>query len=224
MSTVQPIGENLYVLDDGRVRQFLMTGDRQALLIDTGFEDSRVLDAVRSVTNLPIQVVLTHGDRDHAGGLRDFGSCRLHRGDWHLIPEGIGLEPLEEGEVLTCGGYRLEVVEIPGHTLGSIALVEREKRLLFPGDSVQRAGPIYMFGSHRNLDLYIASQKKLCAWADKVDTVLPCHHDCPIDPSYIEKDLEDALALKAGALPSEPHPFLPCRTYHGKWTDFYYQP
>lgn len=224
MINVQPIGDHLYALDDGRVRQFLITGDRQALLIDTGFEDSHVLEAVRRVTDLPIQVILTHGDPDHAGGLKDFGRCRLHKRDWNLIPAGIQLEPLAEGDVFACGGYRLEVLEIPGHTFGSIALVEREKKLLFPGDSVQKEGPIYMFGNHRDLALYIDSQKKLCTLADQVETVLPCHHACPIDPSYIEKNLQDAIALQEGALSSEAHPPLPCRIYHGKWTDFYYQP
>lgn len=61
------------------------------------------------------------------------------------------------------------------------------------GDSVQKAGPIFMFGSHRNLDL------------------------------YIERNLEDALALKNGELTGEKHPYLPCCSYEGKWTEFYYE-
>ena len=28
-------------------------------------------------------------------------------------------------------------------------------------------------------------------------------------------------AMRAGSLPSEPTPGMPCRTYHGQWTDFY---
>ena len=65
--------ENFYILDDGRVRQFLMKGDDEALLIDTGFEDSHVYEAVRKITDLPVRVILTHGDVDHTGGLKDFG-------------------------------------------------------------------------------------------------------------------------------------------------------
>ena len=33
--------EGFYILDDGRVREFLITGEEEALLIDTGFADSR---------------------------------------------------------------------------------------------------------------------------------------------------------------------------------------
>ena len=79
-----------------------------------------------------------------------------------------------------------------------------------------------MFGAHRNLDLYLESQRKLLGIMDRIETVLPCHHACPITPDYIEKNLQDAEALKKGLLTGEKHPFMPCRTYHGTWTDFYY--
>ena len=98
---------------------------------------------------------------DHAGGLKDFGKCCLHKADWHLVKGDIELEPLSEGDVFVCGGYHFETIEIPGHTYGSVAFIDREKKLLLPGDSVQKAGPIFMFGGHRNLDLYIESQKKM---------------------------------------------------------------
>ena len=147
--------DNLYIFDNGMVRQFLITGADEAILIDTGFAEDHVREAVSAVTDLPVRVIMTHGDPDHAGGLKDFGTCRIHRADWHLLPDGIEPEPLAEGDVFECGGYRLETIEIPGHTYGSVAFFDREKGLLLPGDSVQKDGPIYMFGSHRNLDLYI---------------------------------------------------------------------
>ena len=68
----QRLQEDLYMLDDGRVRQFLILGSNTALLLDTGFTDSDVLTAVRTVTDAPLQVLLTHGDLDHAGGLGQF--------------------------------------------------------------------------------------------------------------------------------------------------------
>lgn len=219
---IKQFRDNFYILDDGRVRQFLITGKEDALLIDAGFEDSHVYEAVRTVTNLPVHVIMTHGDMDHSGGLKDFGSCRIHKKDRDLIPEGIKTEDLAEGDVFECGGYRLETIEIPGHTYGSVAFWDREKGILLPGDSVQSGGPIFMFGDSRNLDLYIESQKKLCSIADEVKLILPCHHDCPIGPEYINYNLEDAIALKNGELTGEPHSFLPCSDYKGRWSEFYY--
>lgn len=214
--------EHFYILDDGRVRQFLITGEDEALLIDTGFEDSHVYETVKEITDLPVKVILTHGDMDHTGGLKDFREGYLHEADWHLVQEsGVCLHPLREGEVFSCGGYDLEVIEIPGHTYGSIALFDREKKLLLPGDSVQKDGPIYMFGGHRNMNLYIKSLEKLERLADQVDRILPCHHDYPVSPVYIQKNLEDALEVKAGRLERSRHPVMPCDSVKGKWTEFY---
>ena len=54
-----------------------------------------------------------------------------------------------------------------GHTYGSVALIDWEKKLLLPGDTVQKEGPIYMFGLHRNLDLYIESLERLLKIRDR---------------------------------------------------------
>lgn len=223
MTEIKLFMDHFYILEDGRVRQFLIVGEQQALLIDTGFEDSGVYQAVREVTDLPVQVLLTHGDRDHTGGLKDFGSCYLNQKDWHLLDSGIEVKDLREGDVFRCGDFCLEVLEIPGHTYGSVAFLDREKKLLLPGDSVQKEGPIFMFGAHRNLDLYIESQKKLCGIADQAVTILPCHHDCPIGPEYMEKNLKDAIDLRAGILKGKKHPFMPCYSYKGRWTEFLYE-
>lgn len=100
--------ENFYILDDGRVRQFLIVGEKEAILIDTGFPDSHVYETVQGITNLPVRVIMTHADIDHAGGLKDFGSCRLHEADWNLVTDDVRLEPLRERDVFECGGYRLK--------------------------------------------------------------------------------------------------------------------
>ena len=53
--------DGFYILDDGRVREFLITGEEEALLIDTGFADSRTAEEAEKLTNLPLKAVLTHG-------------------------------------------------------------------------------------------------------------------------------------------------------------------
>ena len=221
MIQVQKFWDGLSILYDGMVRQFLFTGEGEALLVDTGFAHSQVLAAVRTVTDAPVKVILTHADPDHAGGLGDFGEAWLHEKDWPLVKGDVKLHPLQEGDVFTCGDYRLETIEIPGHTYGSVAFVDWAKKLLLPGDSVQKEGPIYLFGAHRNVGLYVESERKLLDRAAEFETILPCHHACPIGPEWIGRNLEDAVALKAGQLPSTPEPGMPCRTYRGRWTQFY---
>lgn len=219
---VASMDQQLYILDEGRVRAFLIVGAESALLIDTCFADSGVYETVKSITSLPVTVLLTHADGDHAGGLGKFGACCAMEPDWPMIPEGVSLHPLNEGDTFCCGDYRLEVISIPGHTRGSAAFFDREKGLLISGDSVQKDGPIFMFGPHRNMEQYIASQRKLLGLVNEIRTILPSHHDCPIGPEYIERNLLDALNLQAGRLPSQPHPQFPCRVYQGRWTAFYH--
>ena len=142
--------DGFYILDDERVRQFLIVGKEEALLIDTGFEDSHVYQAVRSITDLPVQVLMTHGDRDHAGGLKDFGACRIHRGDWNLIPEGIQLEPLKEGDTFRCGDYTT------GSDRNSRPYL-RQCRVCGLGKEAAAAG---RFRPERRADLYVRRTQK----------------------------------------------------------------
>lgn len=50
---------------------------------------------------------------------------------------------LKEGHVFDLGGKTLEVVELPGHTRGSIGLLYREEKLLFAGDAIN--GAVWLF-------------------------------------------------------------------------------
>lgn len=222
MVRIQKMAADFYILYDGHVRQFLLLGPDKALLLDTGYRDSQVLQTVHTLTDAPVQVLLTHGDVDHAGGLADgVAEAWLHQADWPLVQAPVTLHPLAEGDRFRCGRWDLEVIEIPGHTHGSVAFADREKRLLFVGDTVQKGGPIYQFGNHRSLREYLRSLYKLQGMADQFDTLFPCHYDCPIGPEYIEHTLQDALSLWGNQLPSTATPDMPCRTYQGRWTAFY---
>lgn len=220
--TITQFASNFYILDDQRVREFLILGKDHALLIDTGFSDTSILDEVRKITALPVEVILTHGDGDHTGNLDQFKACCFHQTEETKINPTIPFHYLKEGDIIDIGDYQFKIIEIPGHTYGSIALLETHHQWLIVGDTVQKDGPIYMFGSHRNLDLYIESLKKLVTIKDQFSILLPSHHDCPISPDYIDYCLEDAVRLKAGQLKSSPHPEMPCQEYRGQYVHFYY--
>lgn len=220
---IKELYEDLFVIDNGMVRAFLIKGNDEALLVDALFKKDQILDEVRKITDQPLKLVLTHGDKDHSEGAIYFKECFLNEKDFDLLDAHIRKHPLKEGDVLKAGTYEFTVLEIPGHTKGSIAFFDKEKGLLISGDSIQKEGPIFMFGEHRDLDAYIKSQEKLLKIKDEIKVILSSHHDYPIDNSYIEKNLLDAIALKEGKLTGEKTTSMPCLTYQGeKGTKFYF--
>ncbi len=55
----------------------------------------------------------------------------------YYINQGAGnLIPVKEGDVFSLGGITLEVLEFPGHTMGSIGLYYKEEKLLYFGDAI----------------------------------------------------------------------------------------
>ncbi|MCQ2572803.1 MAG: MBL fold metallo-hydrolase [Treponema sp.] len=223
--TVTKEPEGFFILDDGRVRCFLFVGENDALLIDTAFPDSNIIDEVKKITSLPVKVALTHGDMDHTGGLKDFGKCYVHGEDFKMIPDSIEKHELKEGDILTAGNCSLKVIHIPGHTYGSIAFLEEEKSFILTGDGVQKNGMIFMFGENRNFPLYLESLKKLrdLVKSRNIKKIYPSHSECPLPPEAAKKVLEDAENIYAGKIPMlKKHEFFPCNIYQCAFTGFLY--
>ena len=50
---VTEYAKDLYILDDGQVREFLIIGRNEAILIDTGFPENEV----QKLTSFPLKVL-----------------------------------------------------------------------------------------------------------------------------------------------------------------------
>jgi glyoxylase-like metal-dependent hydrolase (beta-lactamase superfamily II) len=66
------------------VSMYLVKGSSRAALIDTGMGVGSLKEYVSSLTSLPLNVYLTHGHCDHAGGASEFETVYLNRRDWEL--------------------------------------------------------------------------------------------------------------------------------------------
>lgn len=225
MSVTKKYDENLYIISDGDdlfVRAFLITGEDKNLLIDTGISPDGVFDEIRKISGKPVDVYLTHGDIDHAGGLGKFNSCHMHPADMHMINTSLDMQPVKEGDIVEAGGYSFEIISVPGHTNGSIAFFDKSKGILISGDTVQQNNAVFMFGTERNPQLYISSLKKLLEYKDQISVILPSHGDLPLSASAVENCKNDAEMLFEGNPEGEPHPFMPCRIFKGRTVTFFY--
>ena len=105
--------------------------------------------------------------------------------------------PVEDGEVLDLGNRKLEIIHIPGHTPGSIAVLDIDNRILYSGDTVQD-GVIFMFGVQRELHAYMHSLEKLERNKGKFDEIYPSHGSIPVSLELISKLHKGAGSILKG--------------------------
>ena len=195
-----PINQNSWRIEDSGVRFFLLTGTERALLVDSGRSIHTARDIAASLTDLPLSLLNTHADGDHVGSNGQFASFYLHPDEEpNYRRSGCGGEilPVREGDVIDLGDRELEVIHLPGHTPGSIALLDRSARVLISGDPIQD-GRIFMFGRFRDLEQYIRSLEHLQAWRNCFDEIWPSHGSLPVPPDLIDKLHDGAIRILEG--------------------------
>lgn len=119
---------------------------------------------------------LESGDERHVYGMEMFR--RMCQAQYGLGEAAFALtvdRRLEGGEALDLGGTTWEVIHVPGHSSGSIALYNRSEKILISGDVVYADYAIGRF------DLYGADgpalRRSLTALSElEVDILLPGHN------------------------------------------------
>ena len=86
----QPEPGHYRILSPAAVYMELFVGTERALLLDTGFGFGDLKGAVRSITDLPLVIVCTHGHSDHTFGNGLFTEpVYLDERDMDLFDEGL---------------------------------------------------------------------------------------------------------------------------------------
>ena len=229
MKGITKVSEHFWIFEEDGVRSFLFEGDKRAMLVDTGFGTLRIRQMAAELTDLPVFLVHTHTDRDHTGGDKEFKPIYMHPSEMDYYKDRLprdchmeDVQPLWEGDTIDLGYWRFEVILTPGHTPGSSMLLEREKRMLISGDSIQD-GAIFMFGPGRNMPAFQCSLEKISAMADAFDTIWPSHGNYPLKAEIIPGILKGAKDLVAGKLTEqEPPEPMPCKKYACEVASFLY--
>ena len=202
------INRNTWRIEDNGVRFFLLTGEKRALLVDSGRDVRNAREIAEQLTDLPLSLINTHADGDHVACNGQFDSFYMHPAEEPNYRRGNRpgtILPIQEGDVLDLGGRALEIIHLPGHTSGSIALLDTANRVLISGDPIQD-GRIFMFGPFRNMENYIRSLEHLQNWAGRFDEIWPSHASIPVSPDLIGKlhdGAQDVLAGKVSGSPEE---------------------
>jgi len=212
---------------------YLAVGDERALLFDTTHGVGSLPDAIRGITDKPVEVVLGHGHLDHVGGAYQFDEVWLHEADFDLchkhasmkargrgvdektLPKdfdrdaylnaGAGnLKKMDVGQVFDLGGLHMEVVGMEGHTAGSVGLLALEHRVLLDSDSAN--AHVWMFlRESLPLDRYVAMLERVIRL--DFDVFFTGHSDEPRPKSDFQKFI--AVARNASVEKARPYPILP---------------
>lgn len=76
----QEMMQNVWMLTDRMgMHMTLLVGTEKALLVDCGYGFDDIFAAVRSITPLPLTLLITHGHHDHACGAYQFEETLMHK-------------------------------------------------------------------------------------------------------------------------------------------------
>ena len=196
---------------DGNVYLVL---DEKPILVDAGMMAGPTLKNIKKFID-PAKIeliVLTHCHHDHSGAapaLKEATGARLMLSEKEVgcigdelasvaylfgqqAPEYKVDETLKEGMVLDIGEWKLEVMETPGHSTGSLCLYERTEKVLFSGDTVFPDGNIGrtdMFGG--STDELVRSIQRLTELDVKV--MYPGHMD--ITSQNVNRQIQMSLGF-----------------------------
>jgi|TARA_B100000315_G_scaffold228491_1_gene237227 glyoxylase-like metal-dependent hydrolase (beta-lactamase superfamily II) len=128
-----PWGTNAYIMI------CLQTGD--SLVIDAPAEAGTIMEKLQGTNHK--YILLTHNHMDHIGALSELRSklkvpLAAHAADSARLPSPPEMQ-LKDGDVVSFGKVKLEVLHTPGHTSGSLCF--KTGKYLISGDTIFPGGP-----------------------------------------------------------------------------------
>jgi hydroxyacylglutathione hydrolase len=171
-------------------------GSNETAVIDPG-DAAPVLAEARNRGWTITQIWNTHWHPDHTGGnlaIKEATGAKISGPAVENIP-GRDVK-LQEGAEVRLGQHSGRVIEVPGHTLGHIALIFDEERVAFVGDTLFAMGCGRLFeGTPQQM---YDSLARLAALSG--DTKLYCAHEYTLSNAHFARHAEPGNGAVADRL------------------------
>lgn len=200
-----------HIADNHRDSMYLVEGTDKGALIDTGMGSGDLAGYVRTLTKLPVIVLITHGHGDHTGQASQFATIYISQKDvGGKLPFDVSKAVLiEGGQKIGLGGRELEVIEIPGHTAGSVAFLDAKDRMIFTGDAIGSSYVWNHISGTRPLVEYLEAVRKLETRMGEFDGVYGGHYwqsgNKPLPASYVSDMREATEGVFSGDIVAKPY-------------------
>jgi len=143
-----PLQTNAYILSQS---------NGNCLIFDPGDEAERFIHYIEQKGYTPVAILLTHAHFDHIGAVdtvrnrwnipvyihheeKEWLGDPLQNGSHFFVGEGIRVKQadviIKNEETIEIAGFKLQVMETPGHSPGSVSYYCEEVEAVFSGDAL----------------------------------------------------------------------------------------
>ncbi len=209
----EPVRPGVYRIQTDGDAIYLVIGEREALVIDSGYGCGDLRAYCQSLSPVPVICIAnTHDHFDLTANISYFVKAYMSAATAPLatipfpsfagidFPRDYPKEIVTDGSVIDLGGKTLEIFETPDHACGSICLLDRADRILFTGDEFMPFGKML----NTPVQHWKNCLDKLMAHREEFDML--CGGGGPLDAGLIDKQyalVNRVLAGEVGGAPEE---------------------
>jgi len=206
--TVRELNNGILAIEEKQVRMYLICGSKKALLFDTGYGGGDLKSLISVIWDKPLIVVNSHGHPDHIGANFQFDSIYIDYNDMTYAANASDrclcqLYSLSDVNSFDLGDRQLTVIKSPGHTKGSIMLLDKGNRILFCGDNVSDK-PVFLFMDGADIPVYMETLQNIITMRSEYDVIYGCHGSIPQSWEMASALYQCCDAYLKGMLKGEP--------------------
>lgn len=194
--------------------------ENNAILIDPADNSGKIIDVITRKKVSIKYVVITHAHGDHIGALEEIVNfthakilvhtldkeALINRAENYCEMLGVKEQNINENDILEVndkdnfkiGNIDIEIIHTPGHTAGSICILEKNSNMLFTGDTI-------FCDCYGRTDLYSGNFSDMVKSIKKLfdrfsDIIIYPGHDKNVNIESTKKRIRLLIAMKGEIL------------------------